>query len=247
MKNIAEIMKSKPSAIAVYDWDNTVRANYTIEDWLDFLLTPQVELTSEQKFVISSIKETFNAYAGQCSQNIITHDEFAIGFNAAYCFSLKGWSASLLATLADSYIKLYKNKVFGFAKESFEYFYRMNVPIYIVTGAPYFIVEKCKKEFSINDIYGFTPDVKGDKLSGCFLVNYGHSERKREAIEKIKAIYNNERIVFGFGDSESDIPILNESDVRFVVGKKELDIPNLIRICPNESWAEIIQKRLSIH
>jgi len=233
-------MKTTQIAIAVFDWDNTVRAGFTIIDWFDYLKSCQHEYLKTKKHKILETIDSISRCTNQFNNREITHDEFAISINMYYCEAIKGWSASQLATVADGFMPSFKKRMYKYALDSFSYFNSVNVPIYIITGAPALIIDKCKEEFGIKSIFSLIPEVEDDIYTGNILENCGYSKEKNRVMDEIKASYTCS--VFGFGDSASDLPILDKSDNSFIVGKNDIGNRGFSRIDPNLCLSDL--KRL---
>jgi len=233
-------MNTNQIAIAVFDWDNTVRGGFTIIDWFDYLKSCEHEYLRTKKDKILKTVDLINRCTNRFNNKEITHDEFAISINGYYCEAIKGWSASQLAIIADDFMPSFKEKIYKYAIESFSYFNSIGVPIYIVTGAPSLIISKCKEEFDIKAIFSLVPEVDDDMFTGGILENCGYSTAKNRVMDKIKSshICN----VFGFGDSASDLPILDKSDNPFIVGKNDIENRGYPRIDPNFCLSDL--KRL---
>jgi|GEM_PF-3237040 len=233
-------MNAKQSAIAVFDWDNTVRDGFTILDWFDYLKSCEHEYLRARKNKIFEAIDLSDRCSKQYNNGEITHDEYAISINSYYCEAIKGWSASQLAKIADDFIPLFKKKIYKYAIESFSHFNNINVPIYIVTGAPALIVGKCKEEFGIKSIFSLVPEVEDDIFTGNIIENCGYSKEKNRVMDEIKASYTCN--IFGFGDSVSDLPILDKSDYPFIIGKNDIGDRGFPRIDPILCFSDL--KRL---
>ena len=197
--------------VSVFDWDNTVHKGYTIYEWIKHLLKAGYDV---QKLIF-----IFDAYKDLYTKRRISHDEFAMKFNESYCVFFKDWSEAELFNELGEFIKSDKEKLFPFAIDAFKYFKAYNIPIIIVTGAPSMIVEKYKEILDIDVILGFECEIADGKLTGCVESNFGLDKSKTMKI--IKAIYSGRTI--GFGDSESDLPIINNGDIGIIVDNENLN------------------------
>ena len=217
--------------VAVFDWDNTVRNGYTIRDWLVHLL----DIGHEVQPLIS----VFDSYAQAYADNEISHDDFAMKFCIDYCVFFKGWDESLLLEEVDSYIFKDKQSLFGFSADLFRHFKQQNIPIIVLTGAPSLILNKYKKIFGIDAVLGFEHEVEAGKFTGRVESNFGYEKGK--TMKVVRAIYMGK--IVGFGDSESDLPIINNSDIAFVIGNENLHhnkrMGSVFCINPDENFLKI--------
>ncbi len=94
----------------------------------------------------------------------------------------------------------------------FELLHKKNIDIIVISGAPLIILEKYKNIFHLNSIYAFREQTSCDIFTGNVEYNYGYN--KLGKILELIDMYNC-RPCIAFGDSESDVPMLNYADYAF--------------------------------
>ncbi len=206
---------------AVFDWDNTVRAGYTLFSWIDFLLNKGV-LSQDLKDRVDKLRESYN-------NRDISHDVFAEKADVLYCNAMKGITKADYDDLVSEYMDYDKKSIFSFTKSIFRFLSRNDIRIVIISGAPESILTRYRQECDIDMIYAFSESFSEENVcSGEVLYNYGH--RKELVIEKLFNLYKKYPL-FGFGDSASDYPLFKYSLQAYcIVGEKheyKVDIPRI--------------------
>ena len=182
---------------SIFDWDNTVRSGFTLFQWIDFLC--KKNLLSEK------LREERRRLMDEYKAHRITHDTFAHLSCDAYAAELKGVKESYIDNLLDEYIEQDRNSIFPFAGEVFSLLTEHNIDIIIVSGAPERILKRYAPVFGIKEVYAVSEQVKDGIFTGEIKSNAGY--KKKKIVEKLMSRYGKEPIL-GFGDSESDVPIL---------------------------------------
>lgn len=193
--------------IAFFDWDNTLRYGYTMSSWLDYLY--KLDIAD-----ISLINQ-FNNYMQEYRIKRLSHDQFAEKFCLEYCDYFKGYSVDIFEKIANEYISNDFQYIHKFTEPLFEFLSIYKIEVYVITGAPQIVINKYKDIFNITKVLGFDPDVDNKGiLTGKVKNNYGYN--KKSIIQEI--INKRHDKIIGFGDSESDLPFLENSDIVFIVG-----------------------------
>lgn len=194
---------------ALFDWDNTVREGYTLYSWVDYLCNHSI--------INNEIQKKLQKLANQYQKNEITHDEYADKACREYTEALTGKNDKIFDKIIKDYIKEDRKAVFPEVSALMKFLNKRDIDIVVISGAPTRILEQYKKEFGLEKIFGFEEEVVEKKFTGKVACNFGHhKERKvKELIEYYKKVP-----YLALGDSESDLPLLKNSDYPICVGNR---------------------------
>lgn len=201
---------------AVFDWDNTVRDGFTLFDWIDYLI--------EQGVLHSSFESQIDDFSFRYKTNQITHDEYAHLTCKAYAKEIRGFNFNELKWIAEKYVTRDKEKIFSGMDAIFNLLYKNEIDTIVISGAPRIILDTYKKDFHIRSVRAFKERVYQGYLNGQVAYNFGYNKHK--TMKKLKSEYGIKPL-FGFGDSDSDIPILEESLYAFSINNS---IANATRV-----------------
>ena len=101
---------------------------------------------------------------------------------------------------------------------------KSGIEVMVISGAPKIILDFYKKEFHIREIFAFKERVENGRFAGRASYNYGYNKKK--TIAQLKDKYGTKPLL-GFGDSDSDIPLLKEATYAFSINT---NIENAMRI-----------------
>lgn len=183
---------------ALLDWDKTLRKNYTLFCWIDYL----VESNIIEKQYDNNIKSLIKKF----KQNIITHDQLAELSGIEYAKSIKNIEEDFLKSVSEKFICIDDKNIYPFVQKLFDFFSENNIHPIIVSGAPYTVVSNYYRRYNIKESYEFKCEVLQGKFTGNIIYNYGYN--KKDIIEKISRKLNCNPII-AIGDSESDFPMLD--------------------------------------
>lgn len=219
---------------ALFDWDGTLRAGYTLFEWIDFLREKR-EILSEEML------ECHDRLLREYREGKISHDVLASESCRNYEKGILGLDIDLYSRLKDEYSLYDRTRQFPFVPRLFQWLKEKRIAPVIITGAPLDMIGLYFKNYGIKEAYGHRLEQKDGIFTGKALENYGfHKERMTDEC----------RLRFGCGpvlaagDSESDIPLLKEAAIALIVGgKKELlkKIPHGILVNPQEDGEELIK------
>ncbi len=197
---------------ALLDWDKTLRKNYTLFCWIDYL----IELNIIDKKHDDNIKDLIQKF----NQNKITHDQLAKLSGIEYAQAIKNIEENFLKSVSEKFICIDNKNLYPFVPKLFKLFYKNNIHPIIVSGAPYTVVSNYYKRYNITESYEFKCEVIQGKFTGNITYNYGYN--KKDIITKIKKRLNSNPII-AIGDSESDFPMLEIAQYGIIVNSA---IPN---------------------
>ncbi len=201
---------------AVFDWDNTVRDGFTLFDWIDYLI--------EQGILHDSIRAQIDEFSFRYSIKQISHDEYAHLACKVYAKEIRDFNYIELKKIARKYIARDREKIYSGMDSIFNLLHQNKIDIIIISGAPRIVLDYYKKDFHIRSVRAFKERVSMGYLNGQVAYNYGYNKCK--AMMKLESEYGNKPL-FGFGDSNSDIPILEEATYAFSINNS---IGNATRI-----------------
>lgn len=190
----------------IFDWDNTVRNGYTLYSWVDFLCNNSI-INPDFKYELNQIKE-------QYYQNHFTHDEYAKKACSLYAKSLMGLSFESVNNVVLDYMDYDRECLFKGIVPLFELFYDMNIDVIILSGAPSIILENYRTEFHLKSIFAFKEQVLHGVFTGDVECNHGFD--KKSKVLELEKKYNSFPYM-AFGDSESDVPMLECADHAFYI------------------------------
>lgn len=191
---------------AVFDWDNTVRKGFTLFDWVEYLI--------EQRMIGDSIKPMIDNLSYKYSINEISHDEYARLACKLYVKEVSGHKFSELQQVAQQYSNRDIDQIWSGMESVFEILFQNRIDIIIISGAPKIVIDFYKTRFHIKALYAFKEEVSNGVLNGRVAYNYGYD--KLRVINKLKLKYGTAPL-FGFGDSFSDLPLLDEAVYGFSI------------------------------
>ena len=195
--------------IALFDWDKTVRRNYSFATWLQILIDKNIIDKSQKDFDESNVKD--------CLAGKINHDEMSRRFVKNLREHLEGVEVQSTDQVLAEYKQKDSEGIYAIMREKiFPYLVRNNIKVIIVSGGLREAIEVYKKELLIDEIYAIDFKIQDGKHTGEMVLNIGESKNKQKVIDEIKSNNPNSEILFGFGDSVSDIPILSSSKCGFI-------------------------------
>lgn len=202
---------------ALFDWDNTVRSGVTLFSWMDFLCDKKI-ITGDQKNYVWEIKR-------QYIKKQITHDQYAEMACARYASIMEGVSENDVASILPDYVNYEKQFLFSNLKSLFDAIYRKGIEIIVISGAPLRIISQYAEVFHLNRIFAFKEQIVDGVYSGEVEYNYGFEKYK--VVQKLVNEYQAFPFL-AFGDSYSDLPMLNSAVHSYCIGDGLKDFKNIL-------------------
>jgi phosphoserine phosphatase len=141
----------------------------------------------------------------------------------AYADGLAGRAQKEVLAAGATFIRSDKRRLFKFVRHLWAYFEEQGLNVVVLTGAP----EEPLKHYA--DAVGFELggalrlQIKEGFYTGAIVENCGLYEAKQAAARRVSA---DNDVAIAFGDSVSDLPLLNAAPVGFVVlGATHTSIP----------------------
>jgi HAD superfamily phosphoserine phosphatase-like hydrolase len=218
--------------IAVFDWDETLRKNFVLFDWMLFL---NKKGTVKIKF-LNRLINTFKMY----KRNKISYKELAVMANEIYAESLKEVKKDILIKFAKLFVKNDNRNLFNFTSPLFDYLNKNNIDIYIVSGAPEEVLHAYKDFFNIENIYvyGLQFEINQYKYTGKIKKNTALYENKKQIIDSLR---KDHKILLGMGDSVSDIPLLENADIPVAVNNTDIKLKEVLYINSDIDFNNLIK------
>lgn len=197
--------------IALFDWDKTVRKDYACLMWLEMLV--------ENKIVDKNLLKENNEVYQKYLNGILDHNQLTEEGMKVYGKYIQNVEKTDIISVLEEYKKKDNDKVFDIMREDiFPFLTKNNIEIIIISGAQQELIELHKEELKINEIYGVQFEYK-DGIYNNKYVNNGLDENKRKIVNKI--MENKENVIlFSFGDSISDVPLLEVAQKSFINNTK---------------------------
>lgn len=198
--------------IALFDWDKTVRKDYACLKWLEML----VESKKVDKNLLKENDEVYQKYLkGILDHNLLTEEGMKV-----YSKYIQNVGREDIRSVLEEYKKTDKGNIFEIMKEYiFPFLTKNNIEIIIISGAQQELIELYKEELKINQIYGVQFKVENERYTNKYQ-NNGLDKNKKILVDKLLEDKENV-ILFSFGDSISDIPLLKVAKRSFINNTKE--------------------------
>lgn len=223
--------------IALFDWDKTVRKNYACLMWLEML----EESGKIKKGLVKENDEVYQRYLkGELDHNELTEEGMKV-----YGKYIQGVRKEDILSVLEAYKEIDKENIFDIMKQNiFPFLKRNKIKIIVISGAQQELIELYKEELGIDEIYGVQYVIENGIYTNQYQ-NNGSDKNKEITVKEIGKDKEN-RILFSFGDSISDIPLLkvakksfiNNTNTKFI----ELENANYYDFGKKETGKKIIQE-----
>ncbi|GGG64803.1 HAD family hydrolase [Paenibacillus radicis (ex Gao et al. 2016)] len=223
--------------IALLDWDNTLHRGYTIYGLADYLMEKGI-VTRE---LLHHFKELEQLYL----TGGISYAEYTERTCESFAQGLTGCSALLYKEAVQSYRPFNEAALYEDVHALFHLLKKHNVHTYLVSGAPFDVLNTYAEEFDLRGIFAFQLEVSGDTLTGRVSSNYGLDKERilsHPLLQAPGAVH-----LLSMGDAVADIPLLDHSLIPIVVGKQRLALrPDSDAIhFTGEKWnLELLEERI---
>ena len=213
--------------VALFDWDDTVQKYSVMDRWVKLLVSEGLmdeKIHEVYKPIVADYKEGLIDNNSKTERGLTVLGEYMEGIEVSESRSLY----YEFRNKNDGFInRLIIDKLFPFLKEN-------GVDIIVISGSPEDVLKLYQKEFNIDEIYAMKYDVLDGKYLSTFPINTGIGSGKQKFIDDIVA--KDKEILFAFGDSVSDIPLLKSAKYSFVNSNKNfLDKENIYYL---DFWKE---------
>ncbi len=201
---------------ALFDWDNTIRTGYTLYSWIDYL--------RERNILSDSVYHEIDDVRQQYAHGLISHDQYASSACRKYAKSLSGVSEDQISVALSQYMPRDRECLFANIGDIFDILNKNNIEIIVISGAPAIIVGNYAEEFHIQRVFAFKEGTYNGIFTGEVEYNYGFD--KTGVVKEIMQNYG-KRPLFAFGDSTSDIPMLETAIFAYCIGNELKEFKNI--------------------
>ena len=193
--------------IALFDWDKTVRKNYACLMWLEMI----EESGKIKQGLVKENNEVYHKYLnGTLDHNQLTEEGMKV-----YGKYIQGVEKEDILSVLKEYKKIDEENIFDIMKQDIFPFLKKNkIKIIIISGAQQELIELYEDELKIDKIYGVQFKVEKGIYTNQYQ-NNGLDDNKEQIVKQIRKDKENE-ILFAFGDSISDIPLLKVAKKSFI-------------------------------
>jgi len=205
--------------VALLDWDNTIHRGYTIYSLANFLL--------ERELVPVSLIQRFKELETQYSQKSITYAEYTEQTCEAFAGALAGRSYKAYKSSIAAYRPISEAALFDYAYPLFELLNKYNIQTYLISGAPFDVLETYAEPFNLKGIFAFQLETQGDVLTGRVASNYGLN--KERMLNHPILLTPDVNHLVSMGDAVADIPLLDHSLIPIIAGDQPLALQSGFR------------------
>ena len=219
---------------ALMDWDNTMRAGWTIRDWAGHLENSGLIPAHTPVEVEAGIKR----YA----TGAWTYARMAEAVLDALAAGLKGQSVALIAAEALVFVQG-DSRLFPFSEALLSALAARGMSLVVISGAPQEVLDAAASFYGLSEVHGTTFDVREGRYVGTVNQNRATAAGKRAATA---ALLGDSRASVAIGDSEADLPLLEKGKVSVVVGDSELarTVPNSLLLQTDDTDISPILKAI---
>ena len=198
--------------LALFDWDNTLHAGWTLEGWVDYLVAHGI-VTREREAVWIERKRRY-------ARGEIDHNQLAVEANGDYARGMTGWSLQQAAPLVQQFVaEIDHLHVYPWVAPLLHWLAGRGLRAVVISGAPQEILAEHVRHLGVHgvDIHGLTLTVDSNgRFAGGLAANDGTDGSKRALLRHLSATAG--PVVLGVGDSVSDLPLLEAARRQLVVG-----------------------------
>jgi phosphoserine phosphatase len=225
--------------ICLADWDGTLRAGYTVLDWLIHLSDLNI---TDKEYV-----QKFNGLLHSYRKGLIRYDALVSDAGSLYAAAISGKKTELITRAAAGFVRKDQKNLFPFCIPLLNYLRHKEIEVVVISGAPFEILAAYSEIMPISKIYGLRVKIDGDGYySNQMKENYGVISSKLKAARSFSN--NGHEIVLALGDSVSDKPLFASSSIGIYVLKKSEPVNasmwkgmNLLFSYPEKVYSELMQ------
>jgi|GEM_PF-4375605 len=191
--------KNHLKTIALSDWDLTLYSGFMLKSWTEYLV-------SEGLFD-NSISQSINILFNDYNNHNIGYINLCNILALMYANGLKGREKKDIYKAADDFIVTDIIRVYEFSIKMVSLLKKLEIPVFVLSGAPIEPLIAYSKKIGFQIISGLEVTADSDNIyTGKIMINPGLPEVKAEIINDIS---KKNKVIIAFGDSISDIPLLN--------------------------------------
>jgi phosphoserine phosphatase len=197
--------------LALLDWDNTLRPGFTLTDWVNFL----VRSKRFNPWLANDIAELVRSY----SKGTASYPELSEKAPHLYAQGLGGQSATDIGRTADRFVRLDRSRLFPFTVPFLHLLDELKLDIHIVSGCPHEVLVAYVRLLGQGTACGLIAEQEHGFYTGRLAANYASAEGKKSVVAEL---LDGDRAFLAAGDSESDLPLFENAQIRLVFGNPGL-------------------------
>lgn len=192
--------------IAIFDWDGTLSQGFSILEWVEFL---SIHFNEKQ------YKNELNDEHKKYLTGKLKHDEFSVSATTIYANFLKNKKVDIIEDLA---VKFVREKLKNMSTDVAMLFYflkQKGIKAYVLSGAPKELLKIYSIIYNFKIIGSLQLGYTEGKYNGKIISNSGLTISKKNIVNKL--LEKNNVLTLGFGNSESDLPIIESAKNGFLM------------------------------
>lgn len=203
--------------LALLDWDNTLRPGFTITDWTAFL-------ASRQQFDNASVTQILDAIDSY-STGQLSYSEFSELAANLYAAGLAGQGVDEIQRSAVAFAESDLQNLFEFTQPFLSLLTDEGIEVCIVSGCPSEVLVAYSDLLNWQRAYGLEARHQNGYYTGQVAANRAGAAGKQITVT---GIVGDEQALLAAGDSTSDLPLLENAQVKLV-----FDNPSLLQADPD--------------
>lgn len=222
-------LKGKP--VTLFDVDNTLVRGFTIFPFVNHL--------ANQGLVKPETAQTMKMDLDRYTERKITYQVFAIEVVNHYCEGLTGSRQIDVSKVGNEYLESYLDQLLPYTEALVRLMNRHGITI-AVSGAPEEAFVPLAKRLGIAQSYLLEAEVTDGHYTGRVKTNMALKQEKDKVINTLINSGFSRDLSFAFGDSTSDLPILEAVSNQFAVEPSE----ELRKIALEKGWPIVTESNI---
>ncbi len=193
-----ENVRPAKKPIAIFDWDGTLVRGFTILRWIEFLAHRRL-FPAEGLNYSRTLLESVRTHA-------ISYRTFVLRLTRTYSQGVRGLQAGEVRQLSQLFSVTEEVLLLPYASTAIKWLQSRGVGVVVLTGSPKEVVVPFIPALGLTQVFGLTIEAGADeRYTGKIELNPGLARTKKRILS---AICEGHEVLFGFGDTPADVPIL---------------------------------------
>lgn len=215
--------------VALFDIDNTLIRGFTIFPFANLLLQERLIESLSVSQMLTDLHEYENER--------LDYHTFALDVVDHYCQGLKGSSKSAVEAASRTFLHQHLKNLMPYSKSLIDIMNRQGISI-AISGAPREAFTPLANHLKLAHTFLLEAETDSDVYTGKVKTNMALKEEKDKVISMLTQQTYDRSNSFAFGDSTSDLPILEAVGNPFAV----LPNPELRRIALEKDWQIVAEE-----
>jgi HAD superfamily hydrolase (TIGR01490 family) len=227
--------KKNKRRLAVFDIDGTLFRSSLLVELVNSLVANNIFPQAAKKTIDKDYFEWINregSYEKYIRQVVRVYQKYIVG-----------WDRATINEISQEVVDFHKKRVHCFTRDSIREYKDKNYFLLAISGSPEFIVNKFADYFGFDRAFGSIFEIKEGRFTGKA---YDGARNKKQIFETFldeNAKYIDIKESIGFGDTESDIPILEMVDYPVVFNPSL----NLANYALKKGWRMVVERKNVIY